>query len=379
MFLSSAVPLGPNGVYIPSAEADLILFVIRKFIEQPSIIEHYLFIKDFENISEELDWLTNEISIDKVHHLLEIWFPMFSPKLFDKCLDSLSNSGSALYRVFLGIRVRRIFNNTVYSSIEASIRRTVLFFGAHARGRLGLFRNNRILYPGGLLISFVGSEASGKSTSAQAIFKWLSQTFDVTYIHLGKPKKNWRTKPFWFGIKLYSKIKLLLNKFTKSPSDKSISSSILHLNLPNPIVCVLDSIDRKYWLKKNHSRVLKGGILITDRYPNMVGNGLDSSRITPSSHFSSILSKIEKSNYSHFPYPDLVFKMMAPLEITLERNSQRLIPEPELFVRDRYELAKNIKFPLTKVIEIDTSDTIETTVLRIKNSSWLVDEHKKAN
>ena len=111
----------------------------------------------------------------------------------------------------------------------------------------------------------------------------------------------------------------------------------------------------------------------------MVGNGLDSSRITPSSHFSSILSKIEKSNYSHFPYPDLVFKMMAPLEITLERNSQRLIPEPELFVRDRYELAKNIKFPLTKVIEIDTSDTIETTVLRIKNSIWLVDEHKKAN
>ncbi len=377
MFLDSAEPLGPNGVYIPSAEADLILFVIRKFIEQPSLIEHYLFIKDFDNIMKELEWLNDRISITELHKLLENWLPSFSTLLFDKCLNALLNPSSTLHRIYLGIRVRRIFDKTVYSSFEASIRRSILFFGAHARGRLGFLRNNRILYPGGLLISFVGSEASGKSTSAKEAFEWLSQRFDVTYIHLGKPEKNWRTKPFWVVIKIYSKIKLLLIKFKKSSSYKIAPSSSLQLNLPNPIVCVLDSMDRKYWLNKNYSSVLKGGILITDRYPNMVGNGLDSSRITPISRFSSVLSKIEKSNYSSFPYPDLVFKMMAPLETTLERNSQRPVPEPELFVRDRYELAKNIKFPLANIIEIDTSDKIEITSLQIKNSIWSVQDHNK--
>ena len=43
MFLDEAIPDEKSGVLIPSSEADLILFVIRKYIEQPSIVEHFLF------------------------------------------------------------------------------------------------------------------------------------------------------------------------------------------------------------------------------------------------------------------------------------------------------------------------------------------------
>lgn len=372
MFLESAQPRGVNGVYIPSAEADLILFVFRKFIEQPSLIEHYLFLKDWPNIKNELDWLVEQISVTEIHRLLDHWFPFVPTALFDKCLGALCDESSISTRVMLGLKIRKRMQVTVYSSSKASLRRGMMFFGAHARGRLGLMRNNRTLFPGGLLVSFVGSEASGKSTSSREAVKWLAERFDVSHIHVGKPKKNWRTKPFWFAIGIYSRLKSWAKQ--KKPTTQSSTKELARIsaNLPNPIICVLDSFDRKFWLKKHYSRMMEGGIVVTDRYPSLSGNGLDGPRIEPNTGYKSLLSRIERANYAMLPSPDIVFKMIAPLETTLERNALRDSPEPEPFVRGRFELAKKLNFPQTTVVEIDTTANQETTILMIKNCIWAV-------
>ena len=46
---------------------------------------------------------------------------------------------------------------------------------------------------GGVVIAFVGPEATGKSTLVQATANWLGTAFDVRSAHLGKPPPTWLT------------------------------------------------------------------------------------------------------------------------------------------------------------------------------------------
>ena len=187
---------------------------------------------------------------------------------------------------------------------------------------------------------------------------------------MGKPKKNWRTLPFWAAIKSFSAIKRILRPQKTSASKSVDESALTSLNRPHPLVSVLDSFDRKYWLMKHLSHVMDGGIVITDRYPAPADVGLDGPRIEATTPFTSWLAKMERENYASLPPPDLVFKMTAPLDVTLKRNAERDAPEPEEFVRLRYELAKKLYYPLSKVVDVNTKAPLDETVLSVKNLIW---------
>jgi thymidylate kinase len=370
MFLEEARPEGEGGVYIPSAEADLILFVIRKFLEQTSIVEHYLFLKDWNNIEEELNWLTERASRSHMRDLIVKWIPELPIEMFDACLDLLILKGTVFKRVCLGRKMNGLFKNKVFSTVKASMLRSTMFLLAHLRGKLGLTRNDRYLFPGGMLIAFTGSEASGKSTLSNETVCWLQSRFDVSRVHLGKPPKNWRTRPIWIFIKVYSLIKKLFKLafyFTKT-TNKMINRA--NNNLPHPLVCWLDSIDRRHAINRQVRRLMEGSVVITDRYPSQDFGGLDGARITPSSYITNWLSRLERYAYDGYPHPDIVFRMIAPLELTLKRNSLRESPEPELFVRQRYELATKINFKRSNMVDIDTTEPIKNSILAVRRSIW---------
>ena len=365
MFLDEAFPGGEGGVFIPSAEADLILFVIRKYIEQPSIVEHFLFLKDWHNINNELQWLINRADRIKMSNLLKKWMPELCPDLFNDCLDKLLLKSSIRARFFLGIKVRKSFVNTVRGSLYAEYTRFFQFFLAYIKNKLKMHRKNRFLFPGGLLIAFAGSEASGKSTLSKDAAEWLAERFDVSHIHIGKPKKNWRTIPLWYLIYTYSFFKKVSKKLSRKKVVSSDSS--IAINNPHPIVSWIDSIDRKYYMGKFFRKLMEGGTIITDRYPSEF---LDGPRIEPVSKLTSFLSKLEKRNYELMPHPDLVIKAEAPLELTIERNAQRDFPEPEVFLRARYELAKKINFPYSKMVFVKTDQEYDNSFREVRDAIW---------
>ncbi len=372
MFLHEARPDGVADVFIPPAEADLILFVIRKFIEQPSLIEHFLYLRDWTNIKAELNWLMERADRKTMRQLVAKWLPELPVALFDECLDLMLTEGTIAARVKLGLKMRQCFTQTVIGGLRASLDRSRMFFVAHLRGKLSLTRKDRFLFPGGMLIAFVGSEASGKSTLSREIAAWLGARFDVSHIHMGKPRHNWRTRPFWLAIKTYLALKRILKPARPTPEGVQGGSGneAIAANLPHPLICWLDSIDRRQWLKRHLHRMLQGSIVITDRYPAVKLGGLDGARIEPSSALTRLLARLEQKNYSGMPRPDIVMKAMAPLEVTLERNSQRAEPEPESFVRQRYEQARAIDFAYSRTFEMDTTCTLEETVLTAKRIIW---------
>lgn len=353
----------------PSKEADLILFVIRKLIEQTTIIEHFLFYRDYHNIKRELSWLSDGCDSQNIDKLLRMWLPSFEPVLFHRCLTALESDAGVIKRFVLGYKVRCHFKFTVLPPLWSSVIRGIVFFKTYIKGKLRIQKKDRILFPGGRLIAFVGSEASGKSTLSKETALWFSNFCDVLHVHLGKPPKSYYTVGPYLAIKCYSIIKKILQRF-KGIRISSNESSDPQDYEPHPIVAVLDAIDRYCLARRCFRKVMQGTIVVTDRYPLRHRGGLDSARIVPKGIFTSFLARVEQHIYLRIPSPDLVFKVVAPLDVTLKRNTERSSPEPEGFVRFRYMKAKEICFDETKMIEVDATKSLEETVRFVRWVAW---------
>lgn len=355
---------------IPSQELDLILFVLRKFLEQPSLLEHYLFFRDRHNIAAELAWLKTDLDHEALKLAVATHLPFFPLPLFFECLEALSMKNSLLRRVRLGRRVRRYFPEIVMPEWKASLFRLKTYARAFWKARTRSDRNFRYLLPGGCIIAFIGSEASGKSTLSRSIASWYGRAFDVKHVHLGKPQKSLATRPFWIFIALYSKIKKMIRRLTNNWTQKSDSKDEAPQDfMPHPVVLVLDAYDRYRATVKCSKAALNGWIIVTDRYPSANG-GVDGPRIQPDSRISKLLCRLEKKYYAKVPLPDVVFKVGAPLDVTLERNNARAKPEPEDFIRQRFVAAKAIKILDKNQHYIDTTESQEACLEFILKKLW---------
>ena len=364
MLLDQRVLDTETNVFVPSAEADCILFVIRKMIEQPSPVENFLFYRDIVNIRKELDWLCDRVDEERMLQVVAEWLPELDPEFFMNCLDALVNQRSMRLRIKLGLKMRMIFDNKVRGALSAEILRSIEFLVSYVRGKLKFKRKRRYVFPGGLLIAFVGSEASGKSTLSRDAAIWLGERFDVCHVHMGKPPKNWRTLLLWRMVSFYSFIKRLVKRKKTQLVD---DDSTVAFNLSHPMVLWLDSIDRREHLKTCFGKLMQGCTVITDRYPS---EHMDGPRIEGRSGITRLLAKWERANYQGMPHPDLVIKAAAPLELTLSRNQTRDIPEPEAFVKARYELARKIKFDYSEMITIDTSAHYVSSLREVQKAIW---------
>ena len=68
------------------------------------------------------------------------------------------------------------------------------------------------------------------------------------HIHLGKPKKKiGELDQYGLLINIYSFLKKIIKLY--SPKSSSTESNTIALNKPNPVVSLLDSIDRRHTMK----------------------------------------------------------------------------------------------------------------------------------
>ena len=174
--------------------------------------------------------------------------PDITPDFFQSCITSLRKTSNYFLRIKNGFSVCRVMNYTVMNSHFASMLRTISFFSAYFSHKFGFSGSGRYKYPGGAIFSFVGPEASGKSTISRKTHKWLSERFNVHYYHLGKPFKSFYTMPFWLLIGLYVNAKKLTRQLFSLRTTKTLTSDRTANNLPNPLICLLDSIDRRCML-----------------------------------------------------------------------------------------------------------------------------------
>ena len=175
-------------VKVPSKAAELIIFIIRKMLEHTSLIELYLFYKDYDNIKNELNWFYDSKTIEEAEKLFNEWLPDIDQKFFYECFEKLRSKSPLVYRIRLGIYLRKYLKNyRLNTLIKASLLRSLIFLHELLSHRYSPNQKDRKLSNGGAIIAFVGPEASGKTTLVREIKSWLDEYFSVVSIHAGKP------------------------------------------------------------------------------------------------------------------------------------------------------------------------------------------------
>jgi len=366
-------------VQVPAKEAELVIFTLRMMLKHTSLTELVLLSRYWKQTQDEVDWLTEADALDKASDLVNRWLPALDVNLFLKCVKALKSSASLWQRVILGHRLRsrlRIYarHSTIYARLSGLHKFMIMLFR-----RLRRSQRDMIPLSGGAVIAFVGAEATGKSTLISSINHWLGAHFAVEKCHVGKPTPTALSVipslllPVLRSIlPNYRSTRIQAKYISSSQSEEPKKSFPLIFGIRS----VLLAYDRHSLLTRAFGKAANGSILLCDRYPSVVSGALDSPQLShfrvSSSRYSlrRLLANIEARLYREIPAPDLVVYLSAPLEVIVSRNSNRKKKEPEDYVRRRHTQSSNLDFGRTSVHRINTDQSFDRTVCKVKQLIW---------
>jgi thymidylate kinase len=268
----------------------------------------------------------------------------------------------------------RRFNRTGASGIY--VYRMVQSLLAKASGKLGTYRQNgKRMLGEGSVIAIIGCDGSGKSTVSSEIKQWLAWKVDTHRIYLGSGDG-----PIGLPVRLFKSLALRtrrkkVNRQTngthwdsktgdrKLSLFKELGSCLLDLSIAN---------DKYRKVKEANQVRIKGGIVITDRYPQNQFLGIyDGPRVSQGNGKSGLQKffvRLEEQKYQEMAKlsPDVVVKLHIPLEVVLLRKPGHNVDN----IRRKAEITSELRFLGAKVIDIDASKPVADVLNSIKKGIW---------
>jgi len=368
-----------NSIPIPLKSAELVIFTIRMMLKHTSLVELLMLSRDWKGVRREIEWLLEVKPTKETLKLVVDWLPSADPQLFSDCIDALKAPAPLLHRIRLGHKLRSQLRIYARKSWLQSWLSGLKIFTLMAFRRLTRSKRGMILNSGGAVISFVGAEATGKSTLLTATRHWLGEHFVVERIHAGKPKSTLLTVlpniflPLLRGaLPTYRPSKIATKRKANDQAQKPPQT----YPLISAIRSVFLAYDRRAMLSRAFARAANGNIILCDRYPSMSkeapdGPQLQQLEIDPKRYpIQSWLARTEKRLYQEIPAPDMVLALYVPLEVALLRNKNRGKEEPEDYVRYRHSLASNLEYGNAPVYKINSDQPLDATVLEVKKIIW---------
>ncbi len=368
-----------DSVRVPIKSAELVVFTLRMMLKHTSLLELILVARYWKQVEREIAWLLETGSIDETKRFVNCWLPSLDTDLFAECIAALKAPAPLLRRIILGHQLRSqlsLYNrHSIIRAWLGGIKKfSLMLFRRLTRSKLSMVPQS-----GGVVIAFVGSEATGKSTLLAEMKGWLGEHFTVEQIHAGKPKPtilsavpNLLVPALRSLLPTYRSTRVETRYVSKTPSEKSQKDYPLIF----AIRAALLAYDRRSLLTRAFSQAANGTIVLCDRYPSLQNGAPDSPQLSHwpvSSNGSSVrrlLAQIEARWYREIPPPDLVIYLSAPLEVTVSRNATRGKKEPEDYVRWRHARSSNLEFGKTPIYKINTDQPLDQTVLEIKKAIW---------
>jgi thymidylate kinase len=364
-----------SGVRVPVPEAELVVFAIRAALKHADLIELLIARRDAGKIADEMAWLRNSARMDVSTRLCAEWFPELDPALFLNVVSAFADLEATTWtRVVLGRRVAHALRDRRrYRSIGALFRR-MHHVAALLRGRM---RRRRDLVPqtGGLVVAFVGPKATGKSTLTSALAKCFGLHLDIVRLHVGKPAPTAFT---WIAHKLVPIARWLYPNESSGAYENSERRREKNYSLLFTIRSALLAHDRRILLRRAQRIAAGGGLVICDRYPATTIGAIDSSCFDDiaieksGSHLKRWLMLWERATYQSMPRPNLVIRLIAPIETTIYRDMARVKesgPNADA-VRRRWALERNAEFA-TNVITVETDRPLNETVATVVRAVWM--------
>jgi len=216
-----------------------------------------------------------------------------------------------------------------------------------------VFHEKKRCSNGGIMVAVVGADATGKTTIANELYQWLSNSFTTSLIHIGKPPST--------ALTFFVNIVVRITKFFKKKKNirTSTQNGCSEISWPVAIRLLALAFDRMRLARRFWQKSINGDIVICDRYPSINIGVMDSQRMRPAKvkGLKKIPARWEQQFYKSIPTPDILFKLHIPVEVAIERNNLRTKTGKEdgEFIRLRHQENNHLNYRSGLIYTIDAN------------------------
>lgn len=363
-----------HGVPIPDAAVELVVFALRVALKHASLFEAFIVNRSYPTVIAELRWLQGAASTQEAAALCASHFPGVGSVLFENLIEAIGDNKGVFRRLVIGRRVAwRLRHLRRMGALQSGTSRLFRVMTA-VLGRIRR-RKDKMLQTGGAIVALVGPKATGKSTLGAALAARLGQHLHVERIHAGKPPATALTVVPRLMLPI---IRRMFRKHRPSEYQKPERRAEKRYSLIYVLHMTMLAYERRSLLQRALRVATAGGVVVSDRYPSEASGAIDSSCFDDeslarcSSKLKRWLMGKERAFYRGLPKPDVVIRLQAPMELTLQRDATRAKPGgPDAqAVQNRWGLETRPDSFGAREVLVRTDRSIDATVREVVQSVW---------
>ncbi len=366
------------GIHVAAPEIELLLLVVRDALKR----RMRTVLADLSgrrggpgDFHREFHWLVERADLDAVAELGE---RLIGPRIRDTLGRLLESGARAEDRRAFAARVRPALRDCrtygpVSATLHAAIREGVWLAGGLSRRRFRWPLALRRVSPrGGVVVAFLGSDGSGKSSLSADTIAWLGAKLDVVPIYFGSGDGP--------GSLLRAPMQLARRLLARVPARQQGGDGAGHGRRSRMRGVVLVpwalslSLEKRTKLRRMIRARNRGLVVICDRFPQDQVEGFNDGRLL--GHLAGSRWRLARAiaRWEAKPYtidrlhaPDLAIKLVASPGTALSRRPEMSIAE----IERRIDVVRGLRFPAgTNVAEIDADSPFDEVVLSVRQQIW---------
>ncbi|MEZ4825148.1 MAG: hypothetical protein R3C61_02470 [Bacteroidia bacterium] len=331
-------------------EQELIIFITRIALKTDLTIKNHIKRLLGKNIfpkmiAKELDYLLKIVDPERFKKCVKDWFG--NHPVYENFIESYRSG--RLMKDFLSLRkgiVEGLSRYTRYS--KSSVGKQVQINESAAKASVTWVAG------GGYILSFIGCDGSGKSSTVSTIETWLSGKLSVKRLYMGLPRKN-----------KINRILIQMNRVAGATKVKALKRAVNGMQRVN-----IARYKYQLYIQANQLKN-QGYIVIFDRYPLTafweMPKPIDGPRMPENTYWG----KLERRYLKKIGDPDHLFLMYVTEEESVRRKPEHSLEKNRIMIREKIgAIDAFIEKKAAFCQVVDTVKEQETVINEVKRSIW---------
>ena len=351
----------------PTAEMELMILVVRMWAKMPPA-KRKARLKLPPHVRAEFDWLRSRADRAKLDRLAGELLPGFDAASVMALLGGPPPTDEAVLAVSRAV-CDRLKDHHRMPWATARLRAIALEIQAKAAKELRSLRpatvTGKRAAGQGLVVAFIGSDGSGKSTLTAEIRKWLRYKLDVHGYYMGSGQGSPRLLD-----RLRHAVKATSKK-QKKPKAEGAPRAAKQPGVLDRIVALhqLPAVGGKRRAMAEARRLAAGGsMVVLDRFPQAEFPGIyDGPRLQQGRSFAWA-ARAEMKGYDELAAlkPDLLVKLVVSPAVAHARKPDHSLAS----IERKCAITRDLRFPGVEVASIDADQPLDKVMLDAKRLVW---------
>ena len=351
----------------PTAEMELMILIVRMWAKMPPG-KRTGKLRLPPHVRAEFDWLLARVDAARLRALATELLPGFDVAPIVALAGSPPPSDDAVLAVCRAV-YNRFTSHYRMPWPEARMRATALNVKAALTKELRKARpatvTGKCIAGPGLVVAFIGSDGSGKSTLTAEIRKWLRYKLDVHSYYLGSGQGSTR---------LLDRLRRTVKAKTRKPKKPSADGAPRRRKQPGFLdrLLALHHLPavggRRRALEEARRLAAGGSMVVIDRFPQAeVAAIYDGPRLQDGNSFDWA-ARAEMKGFAAAAElkPDLLVKLVVSPAVAHARKPDHSLAN----IERKCALTRELAFPGIEVAAIDADQPLEQVLLEAKRTIW---------